>query len=478
MLKVCTVVISLILAGMVSRCSSSRSIHRRSTMKVIDEKMINAGNNMSQMIQHILENYDKNVRPFYEVKPIEVQFDMLVLSFGEIKEADMLFTADIYVGQFWQDPRFAYGINNSISLGGDFVDKFWIPDTFFVNSVDIEVHKMMSPNKKVWIHLDKGHIMLSARLKSKATCKMDLRKYPMDQQTCHLAIESFSFDETDLKYKWKNPVGSDVFIYDAEMAQFNVMSVVRNLKHPVYHSRRFSGLTVTFTFKRRTMYYIFQMYIPCICIVALSWVSFWVDADAVPARVGLSITTVLTICYMLGSVNSNLPRVSYLKAIDYFLLLSFGFIFLTLVEYVVVLKYTRRRKYSGSFSPPKCKSGLIEEEWDDKKMMEVKIQIGSTAYTFKDSLSNLTSAGKENEKSPKNGEMYKTSPRKPVKTCDHSKPILPRCVEPDNTHPIIRFLKKPFTTEEGENKIDNFARFFFPFSYGMFLLVYFSYFFS
>lgn len=50
---------------------------------------------------------------------------------------------------------------------------------------------------------------------------------------------SVSFDETDLKYKWKNPVGSDVFIYDAEMAQFNVMSVVRNLKHPVYHSRKY-----------------------------------------------------------------------------------------------------------------------------------------------------------------------------------------------------------------------------------------------
>lgn len=131
----------------------------------------------------------------------------------------------------------------------------------------------------------------------------------------------------------------------------------------LFLSGRFSGVTVTFTFQRRTMYYIFQMYIPCICIVALSWVSFWVDAEAVPARVGLSITTVLTICYMLGSVNSNLPRVSYLKAIDYFLLLSFGFIFLTLVEYVVVLKYTRRKKYSGSFSPPKCKTALLEDEW-------------------------------------------------------------------------------------------------------------------
>ena len=112
------------------------------------------------------------------------------------------------------------------------------------------------------------------------------------------------------------------------------------------------------------MYYIFQMYIPCVCIVALSWVSFWIDPEAIPARVGLSITTVLTISYMLGSVNSNLPRVSYLKAIDYFLLMSFGFIFFTLVEYVFVLRYSRRMKYVGSFVPgDRTHPALGKEDW-------------------------------------------------------------------------------------------------------------------
>lgn len=126
----------------------------------------------------------------------------------------------------------------------------------------------------------------------------------------------------------------------------------------------FSGLTVTIHFQRRTMYYIFQMYIPCVCIVALSWVSFWIDPEAIPARVGLSITTVLTISYMLGSVNSNLPRVSYLKAIDYFLLMSFGFIFFTLVEYVFVLRYSRRMKYVGSFAPgDRTHAALAKEDW-------------------------------------------------------------------------------------------------------------------
>ncbi|XP_048578840.1 gamma-aminobutyric acid receptor alpha-like isoform X2 [Nematostella vectensis] len=444
-------------------------------LKVLDESNTIAGRNMSKLLKLVLVDYDKNIRPFYGVKPIKVMVDILILSFGEIQEADMVFTMDIYLGQFWQDPRFAFGLNKTVSLGGLFVDRFWIPDTFFVNSVDTEIHKMISPNKKVWLNLDQGHIMLSTRLKSRATCKMDLRKYPMDLQTCHLALESFSFDEEDLMYEWKKPVGSDVFIYDAEMAQFTVVNVKRKLKHPLYHSRRFSGMTVTFKFQRRTMYYIFQMYIPCVCIVALSWVSFWVDADAVPARVGLSITTVLTICYMLGSVNSNLPRVSYLKAIDYFLLLSFGFIFLTLVEYVFVLKYAKRKRFQGSFCPEKKFDHEVEEEWpEDHKMMQVRIQIGKTAYSFTDSISTLSSTGTNK---PVNGDIIRTTPKKPIRTCNHSRPMLRKVTKSGRKDAVVAFFKRHFRGQEWENWIDKCSRLLFPFFYGVFLLVYFVYFF-
>lgn len=45
-----------------------------------------------------------------------------------------------------------------------------------------------------------------------------------------------SYEEKDLKYKWRSPVESDIFIYDKEMAQFDIVSAKRYLKHKVYHS--------------------------------------------------------------------------------------------------------------------------------------------------------------------------------------------------------------------------------------------------
>lgn len=55
-----------------------------------------------------------------------------------------------------------------------------------------------------------------------------------------------SFDESDLKYQWKKKLGSKVFIYDAEMAQFTVVSVTRALKHPLYHSSKYNKIKNTY----------------------------------------------------------------------------------------------------------------------------------------------------------------------------------------------------------------------------------------
>lgn len=56
-------------------------------------------------------------------------------------------------------------------------------------------------------------------------------------------------------------------------------------------------------------YYLIQMYIPSLLIVILSWVSFWINMDAAPARVGLGITTVLTMTTQSSGSRASLPKV-------------------------------------------------------------------------------------------------------------------------------------------------------------------------
>ena len=73
-------------------------------------------------------------------------------------------------------------------------------------------------------------------------------------------------------------------------------------------------------------------------MVSLSWISFWMDRTYIGERLSLGITTILTIVFLLGSSNSTMPRVSYPKAIDWYLLGSFIFVFATLVSDLLIYR--------------------------------------------------------------------------------------------------------------------------------------------
>ena len=80
-------------------------------------------------------------------------------------------------------------------------------------------------------------------------------------------------------------------------------------------SGKFTCLEVVFKFKRRLGYYLFHTYVPTCLIVIMSWISFWIKPEAVPARVTLGVTSLLTLSTQHANSQKSLPPVSYIKAI-------------------------------------------------------------------------------------------------------------------------------------------------------------------
>lgn len=69
----------------------------------------------------------------------------------------------------------------------------------------------------------------------------------------------------------------------------------------------------------------------------LSWLSFYVDRRSAPARVSLGITTVLTMTTLLiGIGQGSLPVVAYIKALDWYLFVSYFMVFAAFAEYAVI----------------------------------------------------------------------------------------------------------------------------------------------
>ncbi|CAN8008098.1 unnamed protein product, partial [Ixodes pacificus] len=103
----------------------------------------------------------------------------------------------------------------------------------------------------------------------------------------------------------------------------------------VLSTENYTYLYANFTFVRRLTASIVNTYIPSGLVVALSWLTFWLDVSAVPARITLGVTSILTLATQVVQSRSSLPPVDYIKAVDVWLFVCLVMVFASLLEYAV-----------------------------------------------------------------------------------------------------------------------------------------------
>uniref|UniRef100_A0A915JFP4 Gamma-aminobutyric acid receptor subunit beta n=1 Tax=Romanomermis culicivorax TaxID=13658 RepID=A0A915JFP4_ROMCU len=253
----------------------------------------------------------------------------------------------MYLRQTWVDPRLTWRNVpiDEITISVDYMKHIWVPDTFFPNEKKSFFHMATTHNSFLRI-TNKGRITTSQRLTVTASCGMDLHYFPLDTQTCSLEIESYGYSAEDIVLHWAIIPGKEPVVVDnqTELPTFA-------LKQPLKYDRTIESLTTgdysrlscKFEFQRTLGFYWIQIYQPSILIVVISWVTFWINRDSAPARVTLGIMTVLTMTTLMSTTNRQMPKVSYVKAVDIYLVVCYVMVFAALLEYAVV-SYSNKKK--------------------------------------------------------------------------------------------------------------------------------------
>ncbi|KAF3851764.1 hypothetical protein F7725_005119 [Dissostichus mawsoni] len=291
--------------------------------------------------------YDARIRPNFKGPPVNVSCNIFINSFGSIAETTMDYRVNIFLRQQWNDPRLAYAEypDDSLDLDPSMLDSIWKPDLFFANEKGAHFHEVTTDNKLLRIFKN-GNVLYSIRLTLTLSCPMDLKNFPMDVQTCIMQLESFvdnwnvlclmvsvGYTMNDLIFEWQEN-GPVQIAEGLTLPQF-LLKDESDLRYCTkhYNTGKFTCIEVRFHLERQMGYYLIQMYIPSLLIVILSWVSFWINMDAAPARVALGITTVLTMTTQSSGSRTSLPKVSYVKAIDIWMAVCLLFVFSALLEY-------------------------------------------------------------------------------------------------------------------------------------------------
>ncbi|XP_070543587.1 uncharacterized protein [Ptychodera flava] len=289
----------------------------------------------TSFLNNLLKKYDRRIRPNFDGVPVNITVDMLITRMDSVNEVNLDFGITIIIRQQWDDTRLQHdGTKQHIPPTSDIKDLIWLPDLYFTNEKIAHFHDQTQENIMLRV-TPNGRVLYSTRLSLTVACHMQLNRFPMDEQHCKLKMESYSYTTDEMFFRWQSfePIQQEE---DLELQQFEINQFEAIEVPHIYPTGNFSSLELHFTLKRKIGYYVISTFLPSSLLVVLSWVSFWINPEAAPARVALCITTVLTITTMSIAVRDELPKVSYITAVDVWMSLCLVFVFASLLEFALV----------------------------------------------------------------------------------------------------------------------------------------------
>ncbi|XP_013098435.1 glutamate-gated chloride channel isoform X9 [Stomoxys calcitrans] len=314
-----------------SLCSASLAnnakINFREKEKKVLDQILGAG------------KYDARIRPSGlngTDGPAYVSVNIFVRSISKIDDVTMEYSVQLTFREQWTDERLKFddiqGRLKYLTLTE--ANRVWMPDLFFSNEKEGHFHNIIMPNVYIRI-FPNGSVLYSIRISLTLACPMNLKLYPLDRQICSLRMASYGWTTNDLVFLWKEGDPVQV-VKNLHLPRFTLEKFLTDYCNSKTNTGEYSCLKVDLLFKREFSYYLIQIYIPCCMLVIVSWVSFWLDQGAVPARVSLGVTTLLTMATQTSGINASLPPVSYTKAIDVWTGVCLTFVFGALLEFALV----------------------------------------------------------------------------------------------------------------------------------------------
>ncbi|XP_045490373.1 glutamate-gated chloride channel subunit beta isoform X19 [Pieris rapae] len=380
-----------------------------------------AGKSDKEILDNLLKNsrYDKRLLPPVD-GVLTVNVSVLLLSLASPDESSLKYEVEFLLQQQWYDPRLRYSNQSHY----DFLnaihhhEDIWLPDTYFIMHGDfkdpiIPMHFALRIYRNGTInYLMRRHLILS--------CQGRLNIFPFDDPLCSFALESISYEQSAITYVWKNdedtlrkspslttlnayliqnqtipcPIkaswradGISLYEDDEELTcnlcqrRFEEQGNYSCLKVDLIFTRdrafyfttvfipgiilvtssfitfwlewnavparsmigNYSCLRVDLIFTRDRSFYFTTVFIPGIILVTSSFITFWLEWNAVPARVMIGVTTMLNFFTTSNGFRSTLPVVSNLTAMNVWDGVCMCFIYASLLEFVCVNYVGRKR---------------------------------------------------------------------------------------------------------------------------------------
>lgn len=298
-----------------------------------------------RLLADLLANYNTLERPVLnESEPLILSFGLTLQQIIDVDEKNQLIITNIWLTLDWIDVNLRW---NPKDYGGvqDLripPNKIWKPDVLMYNSADEKFDGTYPTNVVVRSNGSCNYIPPGI---FKSTCKIDITWFPFDDQKCDLKFGSWTYHGYQLDLRVNSEEGGDLSTYIPN-GEWDLIAVpgVRNVREYACCPEPYIDITYTIHIRRRTLYYGFNLIIPCVLISSMTLLGFTLPPDT-GERLTLGVTILLSLTVFMLQLAETMPPTSDAVSIigTYFACIMIMVAF-SVVMTVVVLNYHHRNQ--------------------------------------------------------------------------------------------------------------------------------------
>ncbi|XP_073957775.1 neuronal acetylcholine receptor subunit alpha-7-like isoform X1 [Choristoneura fumiferana] len=301
------------------------------------------GPHEKRLLNTLLASYNTLERPVAnESEPLEVKFGLTLQQIIDVDEKNQLLITNIWLSLEWND----YNLRWNDSEYGGVKDlritpnKLWKPDVLMYNSADEGFDGTYQTNVVV---RNNGSCLYVPPGIFKSTCKIDITWFPFDDQHCDMKFGSWTYDGNQLDLVLKDENGGDLsdFITNGEWYLIGMPGKKNTITYACC-PEPYVDVTFTIMIRRRTLYYFFNLIVPCVLISSMALLGFTLPPDS-GEKLTLGVTILLSLTVFLNLVAEKMPSTSDAVPLigTYFNCIMF-MVASSVVLTVVVLNYHHR----------------------------------------------------------------------------------------------------------------------------------------
>uniref|UniRef100_A0A8C9NHC4 Cholinergic receptor nicotinic delta subunit n=1 Tax=Serinus canaria TaxID=9135 RepID=A0A8C9NHC4_SERCA len=313
-------------------------------------------NHEERLIHHLFEEkgYDKELRPVVSTdEVVDVYLALTLSNLISLKEVDETLTTNVWLEHGWTDYRLQW---NKSEFGGVEVlrlppDMLWLPEIVLENNNDGLFEVAYYCNVLIY---DTGYVYWLPPAIFRSTCLINVDFFPFDWQNCSLRFRSLAYSALEINIHLKTDSDPDTGrSYPVEWIIIDPEGFTENGEWEIIHrparknvypdippdTSEHQDITFYLIIKRKPLFYVINIVIPCILIAFMVILVFYLPADS-GEKMTLVISVLLAQSVFLLLISQRLPATSHaIPLIGKYLLFIMLLVTAVVIISVVVLNF-------------------------------------------------------------------------------------------------------------------------------------------